>query len=120
MRLPRVRFTIRRLMVVVAVVATVLAIGIELRGLTVKRHYNYPIRNRLEWLVDRRDHFQRLANYHLEKAGERHIILDSSDSGPHLTTRRGYWHYQLWKKYSDAAIRPWLPVAPDPPDPGPE
>ena len=31
--------------------------------------------------------------------------------------RRDRWHFRLYLKYQDAAARPWLPVAPDPPPP---
>ena len=34
-----------------------------------------------------------------------------------LEMARLKWHGKLGKKYFDASLRPWLPVAPDPPEP---
>lgn len=32
-------------------------------------------------------------------------------------TERGWWHFKMYAKYDQAARYPWLPVAPDPPEP---
>ena len=97
MRLPRVRFTVRRMMVAVAVVAVPLGAITELKR--------------------RRDRFQWLGSYHAGKTGMQYI--NSFSPRPRFSTPRGYWHYELSRKYMIAAERPWLPVDPDPPDPGP-
>ncbi len=35
----------------------------------------------------------------------------------HRLTPRGEWYLAMWEKYRHAALRPWLPVPPDPPQP---
>ncbi len=114
MRVPRVRFTVRRLMVVVAVVA--LAFGIV----------------RL-WAL-RQLYLQKAA----EHAGFRAYVLNSPDSirhwefrwtdqrmgqpasypwpaGPPFVPAITKYHDDMRIKYERAARYPWLPVEPDPP-----
>jgi hypothetical protein len=115
MKLPRIRFTVRRLMVVVALAA--LAFGI----------YRY-------WAARQR---------YLEKAAMhasfRAYVLNSSDSiryweyrwrdqrlgkpasypwpaGPPFVPAMVEYHDEMRLKYEKAARYPWLPVAPDPLD----
>jgi hypothetical protein len=88
MRLPRWRFSVRRLLAVVAVLGLILG-GID----TIRR---------------RGSHFQILSAYHWNKCPSRFGGYDS----PHYQ-----WHSSLAKKYRLAASRPWLPVAADPPAP---
>jgi hypothetical protein len=96
MRVPRVRFTVRRMMVAVAMLAALLAIGAGLQR--------------------RQARFERLFSYHRGLAGP--MIIHSFDPGsPTSKTASGRWHWDLSMKYADAARRPWLPVAPDPPEP---
>jgi hypothetical protein len=97
MRLPRLRFTVRRMMVAVVILAVPLGAIAELR----RRH----------------EHYRWLASYHAGKAG----ITNMNPSSPRPTfgTLREIWRYDLSRKYMEAAARPWLAVAPDPPDPGP-
>jgi hypothetical protein len=92
MRIPSL--TIRRLMVIVALAAAILA------GCAV--------------VTRRRARFERLASYHLSRTGPAHW---TSFSGTRYDTAKGQWHHVLGVKYSDAARHPWLPVAPDPPEP---
>jgi hypothetical protein len=116
MRLPRVRLTVRRLLVAVAVVEA--AAGVE------------ALRRRSEG-------FRELALYH---ASEETLYLDHArlwDEGqsagcteipPDATPEeyaqgarrcrlRAAYAAGLSRKYERAAARPWLPVAPDPPRP---
>ena len=95
MRLPRVRFTVRRLRITVAIVGLVLAGVIDARR--------------------RRERFLRIADFHERRspngyAGFYLVPLSPTDE----------WHDQMGQKYRRAAARPWLPVAPDPPAPCPE
>lgn len=94
MRLPRVQFTLRRLIVAVALVGTILGV-----------------------LAGRRSQFRGLAAYHSAKG--RAMInggLPRDDSAA-WKLERDLWHGVLAEKYKRAARYPWLPVAPDPPEP---
>jgi hypothetical protein len=88
MRLLRPRFTVRRLMVAVAVVGVVLGIGSDLDR--------------------RRRRFLDLRSYYREKA------VIHSECWTRIVSMRDYY---LSRKYERAARYPWLPVAPDPPEP---
>lgn len=91
MRLPRPRFTVRRLMVLVALLGALLGVGIE--------------GNR------RMTRFSRRAFYHRVNA-----MGPGVDLGPAFERKRA-WHEQMERKYDYAAGHPWLPVAADPPPP---
>jgi hypothetical protein len=122
MRLPRVRFTVRRLMVAMAIVG--LLVGLMMRHL----------------------HFRRMADYHDSRVVESFEIgrpprepgsLESAPAsitvynhfgrlvGRAGKTRDGLkrlmslsdWHEVMRRKFEYAARRPWLPVEPDPPEP---
>jgi hypothetical protein len=103
MRLPRTRFTIRRMMVVVAVFALLLgAVAI----------------------VRRQAHLQRLADYHAKMAWQLQsshgTVIRPNGAFVHvpLTPQRlADYHEDLARKYERAARYPWLPVEPDPPEP---
>src|SRR5262249_55578805 len=106
MRLPRVRFTLRSMMVAMAVLAAVL------------------------WVAERKLRFRRLAEYHSLRSeadiiccvmlvtddGKQTSLVESATGTPTTLTRRD-WHRVLRKKYERAARSPWLSVAPDPPRP---
>jgi hypothetical protein len=109
MRLIRVRFTIRRLMVAVAILAMVLGT--------------------VEGLRRRRESFERRAGMFAQKVSDE-IMAEQN----YRTARRGSTfgydgrttkaHYELVEhydalrvKYEQAAARAWLVVAPDPPEP---
>jgi hypothetical protein len=103
MRVPRVRFTIARTMVVVAVIAVLLGAVAMLR---------------------RRAYLRKLADYHAEAA--RHIRFDHGSiirpdgAYVHIAVappRLADYHEDLAGKYERAARYPWLPVEPDPPEP---
>ncbi len=91
MRLPRPHLTIRRLMLVLAVAATVAG-----------------------WAIERHKRFGDLARRHATA-----LALGTDSGGVVLTfdtpTRR--WRSGLRAKYERAARYPWLPVEPDPPEP---
>lgn len=102
MRLPRVRVTVRRLMVGVAVTALALAAD--------------QVRRR------RADYLGRAA---INADAEQMSRAYADDArGPHCDPQRvergdalAAYHAALRLKYERAARRPWLPVAPDPPEP---
>jgi hypothetical protein len=103
MRLPRPRFTVRRLMVVVAILALALTVyaGIERR----------------------RARLQRVAQHHWEKAAANSVVQADANrtiyrASASLRNRQlAHYHVNLAYKYANAARYPWLPVAPDPPEP---
>ena len=83
-------------MVAVATVAVLLAVGVGLQR--------------------RRARFERLFSVHNGMAGPTRIR--SFDPGTRIfVTAKGRWHHDLAMKYARAAGHPWLPVAPDPPEP---
>ena len=121
MRLPRVRVTVRRLMAVV-VLAGVASGAITEVG-------------------RRRARFQTLANSHSLRAGfhiqraqsktqpfcgygmsQREVEEKYTQSGIETLVdfKLSQYHWALAGKYEDAAIRPWLLVTPDPPEPNPK
>ena len=93
MPLPRPRFTVRTLMVAVAIVAVVLGGSIE-----------------------RRNRFRKLAALHQSKFN---ILLERSPCIGFFggAVDRLGWHETMKFKYDDAARYPFLPVRPDPPEP---
>jgi hypothetical protein len=110
MRFPRVRLTVRRMMVAVAGVATVL------------------------WVVERRERFKRTALGHSTEVNrvftDLELVLVATvaqhESDEHAAERQRLtyplvrfrrYHYRMVDKYERAASRPWLPVASDPPPP---
>ncbi len=105
MRLPRVRFTVRQIMIAVAVVA--------LGGWAWRL-----------WLLSR--NYEELSVRHAYGAATtKHIMYDGSKfrepglrgGKPSLRELLYDYEYALADKYARAASRPWLPVKADPPRP---
>ena len=107
MRRPRLRSTVRRMMLAVAITGAVLGL-----------------------LAERRSRFLRLAEHYRARAGTWVLdrpILESTPryspfsfidpDGRDVPIPRSRWHRQLAATYRAAAARPWLPVEPDPPEP---
>jgi hypothetical protein len=105
MRLPRVRFTIRWMMLVVAGAGTIFGASVECQR--------------------RRDIFLRLAEHHeassrITWACGKRSFSATNDLGEDVrswSTARIEWHHQLGMKYRRAASSPWMPVEPDAPQP---
>jgi hypothetical protein len=91
MRPPRVRFTVRWLMIAVAVVGMLWGGGVEVQ----RRSARY------RKIAD--SHFPRI--FHLRPGS--------------IMTPREKWHVALWRKYDRLSRYPWLPVEPDPTPPEP-
>ena len=108
MHLPRLRFTVRRMMLAVAILACILAVAaMAFRSYEGKRRVAL---------------FRALAEYHMmmEWKSKREIYgTDSAGHHRHFSapTPRNDFHRQMREKYERAARDPWLPVAPDPPVP---
>jgi hypothetical protein len=106
MRSPRVRFTVRWMMVAVAVLAVLFSVA--------ERHFR----------------FQRLGDYHFRKQfvdvgcfgmmvtrdGEKTVWVEASTATP-ITLAEARWHGALHEKYQKAARYPWVSVEPDSPKP---
>src|ERR1700678_4432361 len=122
MQLPRARFTVRRIMAVVAVIAIATG-GVVL----MKRREAYRIRaafhSRQEQVAG-----GRLRHWSHEAARLEGLPSDVSPPVPEHDRRlvaelvdysrnRVVHHRRLKAKYELAARSPWLPVAPDPPSP---
>jgi hypothetical protein len=88
MRLPRPRFSVRRMMVVVAIVG--IALGLD------------------AWKASRAAFFGQ------KGAGHMQAWLRLPTDAPLSKTR---YHLRLASKYYRAYRSPWLPVEPDPPEP---
>jgi hypothetical protein len=99
MRLHRLRFTVRRLMVAVAAVGLALGLCATCRS--------------------RSQQYYALMMSHKSRAME---LIDNAQPGTDAAARRRFhtritWHEVMYAKYKHAARYPWLPVAPDPPEP---
>ena len=92
MKFPRVRFTIQRMMVVVAVVALTLG-GIA-------------------WVV----RMKRLSSEY-ERRAQKHVFEIQSLFNAAFASEHDYWSMEMIGKYRNASKRPWIPVEPDPPEP---
>jgi hypothetical protein len=103
MRLTRVRFTVRRLMVAVAAAGAMSAAVAAIRA--------------------RSERFRSLAEYHAARVamwsrgseGRYRVWVDWR--GERVSRAASGWHADLAGKYERAARHPWLSVAPDPPEP---
>jgi hypothetical protein len=141
MRLSRVRFTVRNLVIVVAVVA--IAIGAEM---TRRRWVSYrkqaaefaKLEQGMLWTAGRREAEVARREREVEELKEKakrvegypdysrnsERIADAmtqrttmiTDEAAHLRQRAAVYS-KLKEKYSHAARYPWLPVEPDPPEP---
>jgi hypothetical protein len=90
MRLPRVRFTVRRMMVAVALIASVLGL--------------------LVWMDRRAREFRDRRDYH-------RTCWSAIDEGFDVEPAPAAYHRTMAEKYRRAAERSWLPIEPDPPEP---
>jgi hypothetical protein len=101
MPIPRVRFTVRRIMAAVAAVALI-AGGLRMRGLSVA--------------------YRELADSNTTNEEFYRVALSGRFKLGHPSYERTFrdrlvYHQLMRKKYDRAARYPWLPVWPDPPEP---
>ena len=105
MRAPRVRFSVTRLMVAVAIAGA--SLGLARRAAhfrSLAADHTMPI----PWV----------GRYHSGHEGDEGRYYDGT--GRYLAEREValfLWHARLRKKYADASLRPWLSASPDPPMP---
>ena len=93
MRMPRVRFTVRQLMITAAMVAVLMAAGV--------------------WLQRRTAHLKRLSRLQSGEANRWELLLtESSVNGPLASAilDKVHWHDAMAARYERAARSPWLPV----------
>jgi hypothetical protein len=130
MRLSQVRSTIRWTTVVSAVIAIFLGVILILRR---QAHFERLLAKHearlaaIDVLTLRRQaHYKGLADLHAAKAqrlrsthGTRISRNGAFVHVPLVPQAVVEFHMNLAKKYERAALDPWLPVEPDPPEPGP-
>jgi hypothetical protein len=103
MQRPRLRFSVRRLIVAVAIVGILLGVWLGLER--------------------RRERFRELSDRHEVQAQlcEVRVFISKIERKPEAwlagNKARFEHHLAMMRKYQQAARRPWLPVAPDPPEP---
>jgi hypothetical protein len=109
------RMTTRWWMVAVAIVATLLAAKVHLSRVAdqyraIAKHHqsqSFAVSSGKQWSGSLDDH----------------SYMDVGTGDPNAEELKGrelavfLWHFKLCNKYEDAALRPWLPVPPDPPEP---
>ena len=112
----RVRFTVRRMMLVVAVVGVILATasGIRRREQAFWRKADYHRKRYWEW--EGKSKVPQWFMHGIDEGVLANMLAKESPTGRHAYYMAKY-HGLLISKYMDAARSPWLPVAPDPPEP---
>ena len=116
MRLPRPRFTLRGLMLVVAILAMLL--GVWLWGERRRARFSA-----LAWWHDR----QVVCVFVGHPGSDGESVWEATSipqklGDPQVSPRQqriSTWHHQIARKYYRAARNPWLPVEPDPAPPEP-
>lgn len=89
MKLPRVRFTVRRLMVAVAIVAIAI-----------------PTYSWLLEVARKAESYRNMGRYYRS-------VITSPGGTPEYLERFVSWRSAMIRKYDRAALFPWLPIEPD-------
>lgn len=111
MEIPRLRFTVKRMVIAAAVPALILGAS----GLVVRRAtFVGQARDHGAWL---RGYRANLAAYDSGRMQYRNATPDFIQGYGDVLRRRIRHHEQLVAKYDRAARYPWVSVAPDPPEP---
>ena len=100
MRVPRVRFTVRQLMIAAALIAVLMAVVVGLQRRTA--------------------HLKRLSLWQSGEANRWELLLtESSVNGPLASAilDKVHWHDAIAARYERAARSPWLPIEAFPPAP---
>jgi hypothetical protein len=128
MRLRRVRFTLRAMLIAVASIALVLG-GWRLLWLrsiyqkTAIAHaaYEHLARTMQRFVEDEgKDERELEIAFGMNVEPEREEVKAKRAADARVNHRTADYHAALKHKYEQAASRPWVPVAPDPPPPEPE
>ena len=117
MRMPRVRFTVRRMMVAVAAIAVLLAGGIKAARMSrlARTHQMYATQHGLSEAIERRN--VNIFEYAKITNKKRPDICAIFDQLARVARLRVDYYAVLKVKYADAATHPWKDVPPDPPRP---
>jgi hypothetical protein len=98
--LTRLRITLRTMMAVVAVLA--MSLGL------------------FAWMEKRAVRFRALKDHHMVLFRPNHFPVGKvglSTLEEESRRDQAWYHFEMAKRYRAAALRPWLTVAPDPPEP---
>ena len=111
MRLSLPRFTVRRMMVAVAILALMTAVFAMLIQ-SERRRQRAMYHSKMETETEHLMNFYRgdLVLKRGENRDDFPAMLDRF-------TRRNRYHSEMRQKWEASAARPWLPVEPDPPEP---
>jgi hypothetical protein len=130
MRLPRVQFTVRRLMIAVAVVAILFGVGLHIRLSRLSANFakRAAMYAKFESVWREQGLFCREQEEQLRKWANDprqgvdgpefwgRLAQDETDRAEKLKTLADF-DASMKAKYEAVARRPWLPVEPDPPSP---
>jgi type II secretory pathway pseudopilin PulG len=128
MRLPRVRFTIRRIMIVVAIVALLMG-GMRLLWLrSVYRkaalaHATFEnLARTLQRMVENegKDERELEIAFGMKVESESEVVKAKRAADARVNQKTAEYHAAQRQKYERAASRPWVPIAPDSPPPEPD
>lgn len=120
MRLPRVRVTVRRVVVAVVLVALPLGLiaAVQYREARFRRLAAYHLQCQ-DVLYDELGYYECNSFQREDETLEEALDRVHAARGPevHRAFRASLYHSRLYEKYVRAAASPWRPVAPDPPPP---
>jgi hypothetical protein len=136
MRLPRVRFTVRRMMIAVAVIAILCGVGLQIRRAIRLSRLSAEYAQQAAKYAEFESTWRQSERHHREREQELRKLVDDPRQGvdgPEFWRRQAKieadqaeklkplveFHATMKAKYQAAARRPWLPVDPDPPWPEP-
>jgi hypothetical protein len=133
MRMPRVRFTVRRLIVAIAVIAILLAVGPQIRRTIHLSRLSAGFARRAAMHDEYESIWREDERKWREREEDDRQLADQSDlrsvadfwreqaerSAVRAEKRKALadYHARMKAKYNAAARRPWLDVEPDPPPP---
>jgi hypothetical protein len=133
MRMPRVRFTVRRLIVAIAVIAILLGVGLQIRRTIHLSRRSAGFARRAVMYAEDESVWRKAVRDWIEHAERYRKLADQPDQrsdAPMWRKRAEYcaetveqikalvdFNASMKAKYNAAARRPWLDLEPDPPRP---
>jgi hypothetical protein len=128
MRLPRVRFTMRGMLIAVASVALLMG-GMRLlwlrsvyRKAALAHATDENLARTLQRMVknEGKDERELEIAFGIKVQPESEAVTAKRAADTRVNQKTAEYHAALKQKYEKAASRPWVPIAPDPPPPEPE
>ena len=105
--MPRVRFTVRGMMIAVAILAVMACVSPEaVQWIELSRRYRAEALHHRLWAEE----FERGVSRNMAARPARRRVADED-------RRMAVWERAAEAKYARLARYPWLPVSPDPPEP---